>query len=132
MAIAAGTTRSTSRVETIRPKTMVTAIGMMNCACRLVSNISGVSPPMVVSEVRMTARSRSRAPSMSAARSGSPRRSQSSMLVTRMIESLTTIPDRPTSATMLRIVRSKPSSQWPSVAPTKPTGITDITTIGRV
>ena len=44
MAISDGTTMSTRTVATMRPKTMVIAMGMRNCACRLVSKISGVNP----------------------------------------------------------------------------------------
>ena len=85
---------------------MVIAIGIRNCACRLVSKSSGVRPPMVVAEVRITARSRSQAPSTMASCVACPSRNRSSMVVTRMIESLTMMPESPISATRLRIVRS--------------------------
>jgi hypothetical protein len=39
---------------------MVVAIGIRNCACGEVSNKIGVNPPMVVSDVTKTARSRIR------------------------------------------------------------------------
>ncbi len=62
-AISVGMTSSTSRVVAINPNTSVIAIGIRNCAWKLLSNSKGVNPPIVVSDVRITARKRSQVPS---------------------------------------------------------------------
>ena len=59
---------------------------------------------MVVTEVSTIARSRSRTPPTIASKGGS-RSARRPMVVTRMIELLTTMPDSPMSATRLRMVR---------------------------
>ena len=87
---------------------------------------------MVVADVRITALRRSRVPLTMALSNASPSRVRPSIVVTRMIESLTTMPESPTSAMRLRIVRSKPSAQWPRMAPTRPSGMIDMTTKGWV
>ena len=107
----------TSNVANARPNTIVIAIGNKNCACRLFSNINGIKPPMVVSEVNSTARNRSRlAPIAACFRlsrqivGAHPRRD------TRMIESLTRIPDRPKQADQrqnCQIDNPKPNGQIP-------------------
>ena len=131
MPISAGTSTSTKSVAAAMPNTMVTAIGSRNCACRLVSNSSGASPPMVVSEVKSTARSRSQLALIAAVARSSPSFSRSSRRLTRMMESLTRMPDSPSSPIRLMIVRLKPSSRCPSTAPTSPNGMIAITASGR-
>jgi len=51
---------------------MLVAIGIKNCACIEVSNNSGVSPAIVVSDVSSTARRRKQADSMSASLISNP------------------------------------------------------------
>ena len=79
MAIRAGMTSSTRMVAIARPKIMVIAIGIKNCACKLVSNNKGVRPPMVVSDVSRTARNRSWPPPIMAGMVASPPEMRSSI-----------------------------------------------------
>ena len=51
---------------------METAMGIRNCACSEVSKSSGRSPPMVVSEVSSTARTRCTTASLRAVSMSSP------------------------------------------------------------
>lgn len=122
---------STSKVEKAKPNEIDTAMGIKNCAWSDVSNKSGVSPAIVVKEVRMTARSRWQAASTMASRVSSPRWRSSLKKLTRMIESFTTIPESPKRPNRDSIVRSISISQWPTIAPTSPKGMALMTTKGQ-
>jgi len=119
------------KVANAIPKTIVIAIGIKNCACKLFSNKSGVNPPIVVAEVKRTALNLSQLPLTTASSSDSCS-ALSSILRTSTIESFINIPESPNIAKKLSMVRSKPSTKWPKTVPIKPKGITEITTNGLV
>ena len=99
-----------------RPNTIVAAIGIKNCACNDFSNISAERPPIVVSEVNKTGLKRSTTPEiiasfiiLSAFVSCCFKSSNLlSIVETRIIELLTTIPARAKSANIDKIDIVKP------------------------
>ena len=87
-----GTTSSTSKVANPRPKQIVIAIGTIYMASADDSNINGVKPATVVSDVRMTALNRDKDASLIDSKVFMP---ASRFLLKKLIstiESLTTMP----------------------------------------
>ncbi len=107
-------------------------MGIRKRACKLVSKIIGVRPPIVVSEVKRTALSLSTLPLAAAVIRSSPSARRPSIVMINTMESFTTIPASPKRAIMERIVKSNPINRCPSVAPIKPKGMISITAIGRL
>ena len=130
-AIRAGTTNRIKNVAMPRPKTIVIAIGIKNCACRLFSKRSGSKPPTVVAEVNIIGRNLSQEAFTIASVIDSDL-SLSSTVVANIIEPLIMIPESPIRPIRLKIVRLYPSSQWPIAAPINPIGIIAIMANGRL
>ena len=121
---------SVNPVAKISPKVNVTAIGIMNFAWKLVSNISGVRPAAVVRVVSRIARRRSLAPSILASKWSMPLRTRLLIKSTRTSESFTRIQLRATIPIRLRMVIGLLVNRCPMMAPWIPNGIAAITTSG--
>ena len=105
-------------------------VGLRNCACCDDSNKSGVRPSTVVSVVSSTGRKRSTTASTIAERQSRFLR-YSSIVLTRIIESLMMMPVMPIRPTTENTDSGTSQCQCPNNAPVRPKGITDITTMGR-
>ena len=91
-------------VAKIMPKLSDIAIGMIHCACTLVSNMIGMRPAAVVKDVKMIARNRRVPDSMTACFNGTPSVRALLTKSTMIKLSLTTTPDNaisPKSENML-------------------------------
>ena len=112
------------------PKLRDVAIGIRNCACKLVSKSSGKRPTNVVREVRMIGLKRFAPADSIAFRMGAPFSLSLFIKSTKTRLSLTTTPAKATNPSIDKILMDWPIIQWPNIAPINPNGITNITING--
>jgi hypothetical protein len=129
--MSAGITTSTSKVANAIPQHMVIAMGTIKRARLKVSNINGPSPAIVVSDVKITARNRERDASWIASLTLLPSANERLKKLIKMMESLTTMPVSEKNASMDIAPISASITQWPTIAPVRPSGIALITASGQ-
>jgi len=106
-----------------RPKATEMAIGIRNCAWKLLLSISGVRPATVVTEVRRMGRKRLMPASQMASRKPLPAFMLLLKAATKTRASLTRIPMSAMRPRMLKRLICAPSIQWPMLMPTMPNGM---------
>ena len=117
-----GSSTSVTAVAKSTPDASATAIGIRNCACRLDSSMSGVTPAAVVSDVRMIGRKRASPANCTARGRLAVLREYAWMNEANTSPSLTTMPASATIPQIDRKLTCSPSSQCPQIAPTMPKG----------
>jgi hypothetical protein len=125
-----GTRRRVMRVEKRPPKPRATDMGTRKRAWTSVSLMMGIRPTKVVTLVAMMERKRLTPAFHAASLRGQPWRRKRLMRSVRTRLSLTTMPERAMTPHMDMMLRFKPSTMWPMMAPTTPKGITDMTMSG--